>query len=369
MKQTDQLFDALTKSALEEGILRAALIRVEREGVLQFEESWGYSYWNESERTLLSPDHLFDLASLSKLFTSTAILKLISSGEVEEGTRVVDLLGFHNAILRTVLKEVQLSELLDHSSGLPPWFPFYTRFNEPFESILADILAKQGLKKETTYSDINYMLLGLVIERLCRKNLRDAMRDLVFEPLGLRRATYDPEPVRTVATEFGNQIEKRMLAERGLIFGQWRRDDVLIRGECNDGNCHYYFKGAAGHAGIFADAADVARFGRVYLEGGESETRGFLDPDLLKTAVRNRGTDRGYGFQLGRNYPGEGFGHTGFTGTYLHINPAADLTITVLTNRLHLSQPRNIDEYRRAVSKQALTLFEKNNSYTGRRSF
>ncbi|HDQ14022.1 MAG TPA: class C beta-lactamase-related serine hydrolase [Sediminispirochaeta sp.] len=369
MKHTDQFFDALTKRALEEGLLRAALIRVEREGVLLFEESWGYAYWSEDEKTPLSSDHQFDLASLSKLFTSTAILKLISSGEIEEGTRVVDLLWFRDSTLRAALKEVRIANLLDHSSGLPPWFPFYTRLNESFESILADILVKQGLKKETLYSDINYMLLGSVIERLSGKNLREAMRDLVFEPLGLRRATYDPEAARTVATEFGNRIEKRMLAERGLSFDRWRRDDVLIRGECNDGNCHYYFKGAAGHAGIFADAADVARLCRVYLDDGQSASGDYLDLDLLKVAVCNRGADRGYGFQLGANYPGGGFGHTGFTGTYLHINPAADMTITVLSNRLHLSQARNIDEYRRAVSKHALALFSKKNSNTERRSF
>ncbi len=336
----------------------------------------------------MSTKHLFDLASLSKLFTSTAILRLVSIGALKLQTSILDLTAFTDPLLRTSLAQVDIASLLNHSTGIHYWFPCYTRSDEPFEAILASVMAEHPRKNQVIYSDLNYILLGLAVERILCKPLPQAIQELVFTPLNMHSATYNPDRnnlTNIAATEYGNQIEKRMVSELGLEFTGWRDDTVPMQGACNDGNCFYYFNGAAGHAGIFADASDTARLGNLYLHGiyssdpalsriasaGDwiSGTDGYLDPAIITAAVsRQRAanpldssalsseSDRGYGFQFGPNYPGGGFGHTGFTGTYLHINPAAGLTITILTNRLHVPRPTDITPYRQAISKAAIEL-------------
>ncbi|MFH2113620.1 MAG: serine hydrolase domain-containing protein [Spirochaetota bacterium] len=357
MKGSLSIFDELTQSGLESGAFRGSVIRIEHQREPVFERSWGHALWTSAENIPMDLAQLFDLASLSKLFTTTAVLRLMSTGFVREDSRLIDLLEFKDSKLRDPLSGITLSALLDHSSGLHYWYPFYTRSSESFESILSFIVKEHPLTEGMVYSDLNFMLLGLTMERITGKPLREAMRDIVFRPLGLKTATYAPEPLRCAATEFGNRIERRMVAGLGLSFDAWRDETVPIRGACDDGNAYYYFKGVAAHAGIFADAADVARLGALYLDGCDNRGGLFLDPSVRFSATTDRGSGRGLGFQFGDLYPGGGFGHTGFSGTYLHINPVSGLTITILTNRLHVAGPVNINEYRRAVSEAAVSLY------------
>ncbi len=380
------VFDDITQKALENEHFRGAVVRVEHFGSLVFEKAWGNALMHENQRIPMSTKHLFDLASLSKLFTSTAILRLVSIGAIELQTSILELTAFTDPLLTTSLAQVDIASLLNHSTGIHYWFPCYTRSDEPFEAILASVIAEHPRKNKVIYSDLNYILLGLAVERILGKPLPQAIRELVFTPLNMHSATYNPDKnnlTNIAASEYGNQIEKRMVSELGFEFTGWRDDTVPIQGTCNDGNCFYYFNGAAGHAGIFADAADAARLGNLYLNGiyslnqaasraaaagnWVSGTDGYLDPAIIKAAVsRQRAastldsraspseSDRGYGFQFGPNYPGGGFGHTGFTGTYLHINPAAGLTVSILTNRLHVHCPKDINPYRQAISKAAI---------------
>jgi CubicO group peptidase (beta-lactamase class C family) len=349
------LFDRLTNEAIEQKLFCGSIIRIERFGKLLFENVWGDALVNGTERIPLEATHLFDLASLSKLFTSTAILRLISLGKLEIETPILDILPFKQTLLRSTLAPVRLSSLLDHSSGIHYWYPFYTRLGESFESILTTVMAEYPRTEGMVYSDLNFMLLGLVLEQNTGEKLSSAMNDLLFNPLGLESATYHPNLSDTVATEFGNRIEKQMVEALGLKFEYWREETHPIRGTADDGNCYYYFKGEAGHAGIFANAADVARLGYLYLD--TLETKDYLDSSIKKAATTNRGLDRGLGFQFGENYPQGGFGHTGFTGTYLYIKPSEGLTITILSNRLHVTKPQDINPYRREIAKTALRIF------------
>ena len=148
-----------------------------------------------------------------------------------------------------------------------------------------------------------------------------------------------------------------MVSRLGLNFGRWRGTDKAFRGTCDDGNAYYYFGGAAGQAGIFSDAADVARLGSLYLECGEQKFPGYLDPGIRSASVINRGHERGYGFQFGPLYPEGGFGHTGFTGTYIYINPETGITVAALTNRLHVPKPVDINSFRKEIAEKALALF------------
>ncbi len=314
-------------------------------------QSWGTSAWGGSS---LTSGNLFDLASLTKLYTTLAILRLIEMHKLEEQTKLTNLLPIDNPSLQELLKHLDIAALLTHHSGLPAWFPFYTKKESGFQEILHDLLNEQPLTHEVVYSDLNFMLLGMVVSQVMQLPLDEALQELVLTPLGLTQTTYHPDPSLCVATEYGNQIEKRMVAERKLSFNRWRDDSLPIQGVCNDGNCHYYFGGVSGHAGLFSNAEDVLSFGKAFL----SAERSNLSQTLYDRMLHDWGGNRGYGIQRGELYLQQGFGHTGFTGTYLYVNPEKDLVITILTNRLHTNEVRNINPIRIEIVKRLLKEYE-----------
>lgn len=346
----------LTTRHIEAGDFSGAVVRVERRGELLFEGAWGNA---------MHPGTVFDLASISKLFTATAILRLATLGRLALDQGAADWIA-PGSPARACLAGVDIRALMTHSSGLHYWFPFYTRADLDFDSILAAVCEKNPRKPgEVIYSDLNFMLLGRIVERATGLGLREAVRTLVLDPLGLRGACYGPlsredmEGIQdgVAATEWGNRIERGMVAALGLDFTGWRDESRPILGEADDGNCHYRFGGAAGHAGIFSDARDLCALGTAYLKPACPEPAGipreppFLAPELAREALRDHGGNRGLGFQTGPLYPAGGWGHTGFTGTMIHVNPTAGLVFALLANRLHVDRPRDIGAWRRAASE------------------
>jgi CubicO group peptidase (beta-lactamase class C family) len=347
-----EALDRLAREGMASGAFAGAVARIERRGEPVFEGAWGNALDAAGEREAMATSSVFDLASVSKLFTTTAILSLATRGDIDLDAGIAETLGYGGELARA-LAGADLRALLSHSSGLHYWYPFYARRGEAFEAILERVIAEHPRRKEVIYSDLNFMLLGKVVERATGMGLREAERALVSGPLGLG-AGYGSPASGVVATEFGNRIERQMVDELGLSFGGWREESRPIRGEPDDGNCHYYFGGAAGHAGIFGDAAALARLGGFYLDGGKPPVGGIISPTLMAEARRDHGGGRGLGFMLGENFPGGGFGHSGFTGTYLHVNDAAGLVIVLLTNRLHVPSPRRINDYYQSASRIAL---------------
>lgn len=360
-------FDRLTRRFLEAGAFAGVVARVEGPEGLLFEAARGRSRADGGLSLAMETSARFDLASVTKLFTTTAIFRLFSQGRLNLEDRVIDILDWDG--LAPALKDLDLASLLSHSSGLHYWYPFYTRRGEAFEAILADVLKAFPPKAQVIYSDLNFMILGRVVEVASGLCLRDAMADLVLRPLGLGHTGYGPNPGQgtgLVAGEFGNPIEEAMVAALGLSFDGWRPRGRAILGEADDGNCHYFFKGAAGHAGLFSDARDLASLGRLWLgggiaPGGPAQGQVFLDPVLAARASQDQGGERGLGFQLGENYPLGGFGHTGFTGTYLQVNKAQGLVIAGLSNRLHVPEPRRINDYWQELSR---AVFNAHNTLT-----
>ncbi|MEI6385800.1 MAG: serine hydrolase domain-containing protein [Spirochaetota bacterium] len=354
----------LLAEGLAEKLFAGAVLRIERRGQVLFEGAVGHALADGEMRIPMKVDSIFDIASLTKLFTATAILRLVSSGACSLDSRVFELLEA-SAIsagidvetrdrLRDSLGDAELASLLAHSSGLHHWYPFYCHRGQSFESVLALVMELHPRREGVVYSDLNFMLLGRIVEAVAVKSLALAMAELVFEPLGLTRTSFARPRGEAVATEAGNRIEESMVAALGLSFDGWRERGLPILGEPNDGNCHYFFKGTAGHAGVFSDARDLCRLGRFWLDGGVFQAPG---AGLAAKALSDHGGGRGLGFQTGENYPGGGCGHTGFTGSYLHINPPTGLTIVLLTNRLHVAEPRDINPFRKRISECALAIF------------
>ena len=335
-------FDSITHEMIENHSCTTSHIRIETRGTLLYD--------NVFSSDISVPFPLFDIASLTKIFTTTAILHLITKGAIDENTTIKALFPTYPSSLH----HITIDSLLTHTSGLLGWYPFYTQKDTPFEKILREVVKKNPLEDKMIYSDINFMICGKIIEHVLSLPLDEAMQNIVCDPLSLHHTTYHPDSSRSIPTEFGNRIESNMVKERNLQFNQFRPTNKAIVGECNDGNAYYYFRGVAGHAGIFSTAEDINRLISLYLHNSDTS---YIQPYLIEKAITDQGNQRGYGFQMGDNYPHGGVGHTGFTGTYLYLNPKLGFTISILTNRLHVDFPQNIQSYRNAIVDEAISFY------------
>ena len=254
---------------------------------------------------------MFDCASITKaLVTGTLILQAVAQGKIA---------------LDDEYRGFTYRELLTHTSGLRAWLPLYA---------LGDYLAairKDGVESprgsSVVYSDLNFVLLYYAVEEIFG-DYREAARRAIFQPLGLRDATFNPPAAlrpRIAATEWGQRFERGMCATRSIAFTGFR--EGLMWGDVNDGNS-FYAGGTCGNAGLFATAGDVFRI-------AQSFARGELVPlTLVDDARRTHAGDRGLSWQTGG--PGlspESYGHMGFTGTSVWID--GEKILVLLTNRVH----------------------------------
>ena len=197
------------------------------------------------------------------------------------------------------------------------------------------------------YSDMNFMLLGKVIEAVKGKPLPACLEDLK-EFLGAKRLEYLPQDRSNMApSSFGNGIEEGMVAERGLTFDAWRSKADPVLGTVNDGNAHYFFGDVAGHAGVFADVDAYERIGRLYL------TRG---TELFRRSMTEQEDGRGLGWQISEGMFPQGCGHTGFTGTSIWVCPSRGIGLAAFTNRLYFEEPTgmNTGDFRRALARAVM---------------
>lgn len=364
--------DKIAQRAITSRLTAGMAVRAELGGSMLFEGAYGYACDTASRRDPMTVSTKFDVASLTKLFTTTCVLRLVTLGEINLDMKLSDIESMSRFALGFPLAEkafatITARMLMTHSSGLHYWYPFYAARNarpaarvsdgsaasgDLFASILEEMLERFPLGSGTVYSDINYMLLGKIIEGISGLPLEKALCALVSRPLGLADTGYRPGRGPFAATEFGNGIEEKMVAELGLSYSGWRPADLAIEGEPNDGNCHYFFHDVAGHAGIFSTIRDACALGRLYLT--PEACAGFIVPELADEARIDHGGGRGLGFQLGELYPLGGFGHTGFTGTYLYLHKASGLALAIFANRLHVEEPRSINELRREIANAVI---------------
>jgi CubicO group peptidase (beta-lactamase class C family) len=265
---------------------------------------------------------IWDCASLTKpLITTTLVLQAIDEGLIR---------------LDDEYRGYTYRELLTHTSGLRAWLPLYA-FDDPLDAI-----ATKGPEHDrgttVVYSDLNFVLLWYALTEIFGGYVA-AARERIFEPLGLLNAMFNPPPSlrpRIAATEWGQRWEVGMCAARSIPFRGFR--EGLIWGDTHDGNS-FHAGGTAGNAGLFATVRDVFRIAQAFANGE------LVPSALVEEATRNQtgiADRRGYGWDL----PTEGsaatsmlsrraYGHTGFTGTSVWIDPDADRIMVLLTNRVH----------------------------------
>lgn len=298
-------------------------------------------------------DSLFDAASLTKIATATQALRLISAGKLELKAPLEELFPeiAGNAYLRRRLSGVTLYRLLTHTSTIVDWYPFYSRRGEDFWQVLEYALRHTEPVSGMVYSDINFMLIGILISRIQGKPLDRCLQEDLVEPLGLGSMMYRPgTQYHIIPSSYGNPIEERMCRERNIEFSGFRDKALPLTGETNDGNCHYYFKDVCGLAGIFASAEAYERLCRVYMNTA--------DPLLIEAQQEQPDAPtRGLGFQTGVSYP-HGCGHTGFTGTGIYFSREYNIGAVSMTNRLFYREENHqaTGDFRRALHEIALAL-------------
>ncbi|MFF3897620.1 serine hydrolase [Streptomyces sp. NPDC001812] len=281
----------------------------------------------------MAEDTVFDLASVSKLFTSVLAVQQIERGTLELEAAVASYLPDFGRAGKT---EVTVRQLLTHTSGFRPWIPLYGA--PTYEERIRLVLDEAPVSPPGTayaYSDLNLISLQLVLEQVTGRTLDVLLHDDITGPLGMRRTRYNPPASwkpRIAATEDAR------LPWSGL-------DRGLVWGEVHDENAHS-LGGVAGHAGVFSCAWDLAVLGRTLLNGGRYGRARVLRPESVDLMFTDFNTDfpgdeHGLGFELYQHwYMGamatpRTAGHTGFTGTALVLDPTTDSFLVVLGNSVH----------------------------------
>jgi CubicO group peptidase (beta-lactamase class C family) len=318
-----------------------AVVLLLRDGVAAEEVAvgWAERPADGTQGRPMTPETIFDLGSITKVAVTTATLMAL----VDRGLLDLDapLSSWIDGFAGSGKERVTLRDLLSHRAGLWEWWPVYFGARDPSAAIelVASLELRYPVGSGRHYSDLGFMLLGEVVQRVAGEGLADVARRLVHEPLGLHDSRFLPPPAlrpRIAATSLGDAYEREMVATGvpypvGLdpnAFGGWRERTLV--GVVNDGNAHHAFCGVAGHAGLFSTARDLGALGQAL--AGASIWR----PETIELFTRESG-DPGQGLGFWRREGG--FGHSGFPGTDLLVVPDEGLVVVLLTNRLHAPGP------------------------------
>jgi CubicO group peptidase (beta-lactamase class C family) len=278
-------------------------------------------------------DTMFDLASVSKLFTSIALVQQVEAGRIDLDRTVASYIP---AFAANDKQAVTVRQLLTHTSGFPAWLPLWSSQPTPEARIQAVYDAKLANPPGTTYlySDLNMITAGKLVELATGKPLDQVVHDRITGPLGMRDTGYNPpasELGRIAATEY------ETAPPRGMV-----------RGSVHDENA-WALNGVAGHAGVFSTADDLAVLSQTLINGGSYGDIRILREDSVDALFHNEnaafpGNSHGLGFELDQRWYMDGLsgpetaGHTGFTGTSIVIDRASRSFVILLTNRVHPSR-------------------------------
>jgi len=323
--------DSLLRNAITRRAFPGAAVAIGRAGALTKLDGYGYFTYNSEQP--VTPQSRFDMASVTKVVvTTTAAMQLYDQGLLDLDAPVSRYLS---TFTQHGKQGVTIRHLLTHTSGLPPFRPFH-RMGVTTRQAVIDSIFAIGLEFEpgaqARYSDFSMITLALVIEKITGQEFAAYAREHILEPLGMHDTGFLPtgHPDESVVpTEVDDYFRNR-----------------LIQGEVHDETA-WLLGGTAGHAGLFSTAADLARFAFMLTNGGRIEGKPFIrdetirlfttpiDPDHHTRALgwdtRSR---EGYS-SAGAFFGPHSFGHTGFTGTSIWIDPDQQLFVILLTNRVY----------------------------------
>jgi len=321
--------DTVARQAIASGGFPGAVILVGHQGKIVYRKAFGYRSL-VPQRQPMTEDTVFDLASLTKVVaTTTAIMQLVDEGRV----RLDDPVGkYWPAFNRNGKRHITIKHLLTHCSGLRPEVNPRIRW-QGYEGALVAISEDHPVETPGTcfkYSDANFIALGEVVHRVSGLPLDVYCRKNIFQPLGLRHTSFLPpgswQPHIAPSDVWGDRL-------------RW--------GEVHDPTANR-MGGVAGNAGVFSTADDLAVFVQMLLNGGVSRGKRLLSTGAVAAMTRpyhvpGSSVQRGLGWDIQSPYskehnaafPKGSFGHTGYTGTSIWVDPRSDTFLIILTNRLH----------------------------------
>ncbi|WP_246118860.1 serine hydrolase domain-containing protein [Alkalibacillus haloalkaliphilus] len=338
---------------IEQSVMPGAVTFIARKGHIVHNEAYGHSYlyeddqFNETEQPIQTEtDTIFDIASLSKLFTTTAAMTLYEDGHFDLDDPVAKYIP---EFATNDKEDITIRQLMTHTSGFPAWIPLHSQGDTREDRL--QIVYEQELSTEPgtdyTYSDLNMITLGSLVERLSGQRLDEYVKEAITKPLGMSDTMYNPPEElkhRIAATEY------QPLVNRGLVWG-----------EVHDENA-WSLDGISGHAGVFSTAEDLGKFAHMFLNDGQYGGKRILQEetvDLMLESQIPELADQGLGFEFDRgSFMGalsseSTFGHTGFTGTSLVVNQDNATIAILLTNRVHPSRDTTSTHVaRRALAEQ-----------------
>jgi len=345
----------------------SAVYLVAEKGFIFLQDALGFAVV-EPEKIKAKADTIYDLASLTKpLVTGLLCAKLIERGKLKLEDKITRFFILFN---REKKSEITVQDLLTHTSNFPVWKPFYLIADTPLRSVNLAFIAEEPLENEAlprvTYSDLNFILLRFLLEDLYGgRRFDEIAKTEIFEPLNLKNTFFNPPKdlqKRIAASEKGNEYEKLMCVNLGCDVSEYDWRDYQIWGEVHDGNCSF-MNGVSGHAGLFSNIFETFKIAQQFLA---NQTK-LLKPETCQLFRTNftKGLNeaRSIAFQLAETKGStasealakDSFGHLGFTGTSLWIEPETERIFILLTNRTHARELpfANINETRRKFHELA----------------
>jgi uncharacterized protein YbbC (DUF1343 family)/CubicO group peptidase (beta-lactamase class C family) len=337
--------DQQMERAVSDGLIPGAVVLIGHNGNIVYQKAYG-SRALIPHREPMTLDTIFDAASLTKVIATTpSIMRLFEQGQIRINDPVTRYLpefqGGHS--------DITIRNLMTHFSGLRPDLdlkPAWSGYETGIQRALIDKPAGQpGVK--FVYSDINFILLGEIVKRLTGKTLDEYTRENFYQPLGMLETTFLP----------ASTLRPRIApTEINPVTGQ------PLRGEVHDDTARY-MGGVAGHAGVFTTGADLAKFAQMMLDKGEGNgirlfTAASVDKFTSPQSPPDQPILRGLGWDIdstyssnrGELFPIGSYGHTGFTGTSMWIDPFSRSYLIILTNVVHPHRGHSLTSLRSRVA-------------------
>lgn len=327
--------DAVVDGFLAAKAFPGGVLAVGRDGALVHLRPFGRLSYEDGAASV-GDASIYDLASLTKIVvTTTMAMILVDEGKLDVRKPVASFLPAFRGKMKD---RVTVWHLLTHSSGLDWWAPLYkdTRGKDAFARRIEamDLVYEPGSK--SLYSDLGLILLGEILERVAGQSVDEFARERILDPLHMKETSFRPE-----ASLVGRIAPTEKDPWRGRV----------VRGEVHDENA-FAMGGVAPHAGLFGTAEDLARFAQMMLNGGVYDHRRIVSRatvDLFTKRAGVPGSSRALGWDTpsesssaGSLLSQDSFGHTGFTGTSLWIDPKRRLFVVLLTNRVHPTRDNNL---------------------------
>ncbi|HEY5369437.1 MAG TPA: serine hydrolase [Hanamia sp.] len=384
----DTEIDSILNNQVANDKIPGAVIQIKKDGKIIYKHAYGYSKKYDINHKLLNPPMpmntatLFDMASLTKVIgTTTSIMLLVDRGLI----KIDDPVGKYIQSFDTLPKKaITIRNLLTHTAGLIEWYPlFYSSSDkETTYKVIGALPLKYPVGVKRSYSDLGFILLGEIIEKVSGIPLEQFEKQNIFVPLGMQHTTYNPlqhgRTTNIAATSLGNPYEHRMVYDSSLGYSVkgldpaswngWR--NYVLKGEVNDGNAWYANGGIAGSAGLFSTVDDMQKLVDMLMHKGKVGNKQFISSHVIDSFFVKDKFNNGLGWMMDttdsfiKDGPGGTFGHTGFTGTSIMVVPEYNLSIILLINRQNMGLLKsgyyyNVNPVRKQIFETVLKYCQK----------